>query len=203
VTVLALVLYAYEIGDYQLIDMSSWGRADRFDVEAKAEGATRADMAPMTRSLLRDRFGLQAHRETRVGTTYALVLANANTKLGPNLKPNTDDCKANVSAPANAPAGSVRVAGCSDADSIASFAARAMGAPVVNRTGLAGNFEYSMFYSPVGDPLFGREVTATTPDTGAPLFSTAMQEQLGLKLERSQGNVEVLVIDHIERPTEN
>ena len=69
--------------------------------------------------------------------------------------------------------------------------------------GLAGFFAYSYFYSPDGDPLFGRGTTATAPDTAAPHFSTALQEQLGLKLEKSRGQVDVLVIDHIERPTEN
>ncbi len=203
VTVQALVLYAFQVDAYQVIDMPAWGRSDRFDVEAKAEGATAADMSAMTRSLLRERFGLQAHQETRDGTTYSLVLANANGKLGPNMKPSNDDCKSNVSAPANVPAGAVRGAGCSDADLIARMASRALGGPVANRTGLAGKFEYSMFYSPGGDPFFGRETTATTPDTGAPQFSTALQEQLGLKLEKSRGQVDVLVIDHIERPTEN
>jgi len=203
VTVQALILYAYQISDYQLIDLPGWGSADRFDVEGKAEGATRADLPARTRVMLRERFGLQAHHEERQMPTYLLVVANPNGKLGPNIKPNADDCKANVSSPANAPAGSVRVAGCSDADAIAASAARAMGGPVANRTGLAGKFEYSMFYSPVGDPVFGRDVTATTPDSGAPHYSTALQEQLGLKLERSQGTVDVLVIDHIERPSEN
>ena len=203
VTVQALVLYAFQVDDYQLIDMPGWGRADRFDVEAKAEGATAADMRAMTRSLLRDRFGLQAHQEMRDGTAYSLVLVNANGRLGPNLKRNNDDCKSNVSAPANVPAGAVRGAGCSDADFIARMASRAVGAPVANKTGLAGLFEYSMFYSPDGDPLFGRETAATAPDIAAPHFSTALQEQLGLKLERSRAQVDVLVIDHIERPTDN
>ena len=157
----------------------------------------------MSRALLRERFGLQAHRETRDGTTYSLLLANANGTLGPNMKPNNDECKSNVSAPANAPAGAVRSAGCSDADFIARSASRALGAPVANRTGLAGKFEYAMFYSPDGDPLFGRDTTASAPDSAAPRFSTALQEQLGLKVEKSRGKVDVLVIDHVERPSGN
>jgi uncharacterized protein (TIGR03435 family) len=197
VTAHALVLFAYQIDEYQLFDTSQWTRSNRYDVEAKAEGATAVEMPAMTRSLLRERFGLRAHYETREGTTYDLAVANADRRLGPNLKPNHDDCQSRVEAPSNTPAGAIRTAGCSDADSLARFVSRMLAAPVTNKTELSGQLEYALFYSPEG---------ITFPDkmdTIAPHFTTALQEQLGLKLDRGRGTFQVLVIDNIERPTEN
>lgn len=198
VTVQALVLYAFQVEAYQLIDMPPWGRDDRFDVEAKAEGATAAAMPTMTRSLLRERFGLQTHHETRDGKTYSLILANG--RLGPNLKRNNDECKSKVDPPSNRPAGAVAAFGCNAAEGIAKLVSRMLGAPVADHTGLDGFFEYTFFYSPEGTVL--SEVVRET-DTLAPHLTTALQEQLGLKVESSRGPVDVLVIDHIERPTEN
>jgi uncharacterized protein (TIGR03435 family) len=74
-----------------------------------------------------------------------------------------------------------------------------LGAPVANKTGLGGKLEYALSYSPEGTALG----LVDTTDTIAPYFATALQEQLGLKLERGHGAIQVLVIDHIERPSEN
>jgi len=79
VTVQALVLYAYQISDYQLLNIPAWGTADRFDVEAKAgRSLTSADMRLMVRPLLEERFALRTHREERRMATYSLVPADAN-----------------------------------------------------------------------------------------------------------------------------
>jgi uncharacterized protein (TIGR03435 family) len=193
-----LVVYAFDVDNYQLIDLPAWVSADHFDLEAKAEGATAADMPAMTRSLLRDRFGLQAHHETRDGTTYSLVLANG--RLGPNLKRNSDDCRSKAGPPSDPAAGAVTRWGCSGVDEIASFVARMLSAPVVDNTGLDGKLEYLLSFSPEGSAL---EADTGRTDTSAPHLATALQEQLGLKLERGHGPFQVLVIDRIERPTEN
>jgi bla regulator protein blaR1 len=204
ITAHALMLYAYDVADYQVLNMPAWARSDRFDVEARSgRSVNAAETRLMVRSLLEDRFALRVHDEKRQMATYSVVLASAGGKLGPNLKPNSDDCKSNVSAPANAPAGAVRVAGCGGADQIASLVSRTLGAPATDQTGLTGFLEYAMFYSPDGDAIFGRGTTATRPDNAAPHFSTALQEQLGLKLESSRGQVDVIMIDRIERPIEN
>jgi uncharacterized protein (TIGR03435 family) len=200
VTVQALVRFAFDLDDYQLIDMPPWGRADRFNVDAKAEGATAADMPAMTRSLLRERFGLQAHKETREGTTYTLVLSSAKGQLGPGLRRNSDDCQSKVAPPPNVPAGAAAYFSCGGVDQFARFIARNVGAPVANKTELSGLWEYVLVYSPEG--------TVVGPATGivgtiAPHLTTALQEQLGLKLQSARGTFDVLVIDHVERPSEN
>jgi uncharacterized protein (TIGR03435 family) len=199
-TVGALVRYAFDVDDYQVINMPAWGNAEHFDVEAKASSGTAPDMPAMTRSLLRERFRLQTHRETRQGTTYTLMLSSAKGELGPGLKPSADDCKSRVAPPSNVPAGAVASFTCSGADQFARFISRILRAPVVNKTSLSGFWEFVLFYTPDGTAL----VQATgAVDTIAPHLTTALQEQLRLKLEPSRGALDVLVIDHIERPTEN
>jgi uncharacterized protein (TIGR03435 family) len=137
VTVQALVLFAYGIESYQVIDMPAWGRTDRFDVEARAAGATLAVMPAMTRSLLRDRFGLRTHQETREGTTYSLGLSQTNGQLGPGIRRNSDECKSTIAPPRSVPAGAITATGCGSVDQIARFAARMLGAPVTDKTRLS------------------------------------------------------------------
>jgi uncharacterized protein (TIGR03435 family) len=88
-------------------------------------------------------------------------------------------------------------------DMFAGALARQVGRPVIDRTGLAGNYEFNMEWTPglTAAPTTDGASAAATPDDSVSLF-TALEEQLGLKLQSSKGPVEVLVIDHVERPTE-
>jgi uncharacterized protein (TIGR03435 family) len=132
---------------------------------------------------------------------YKLVMAREDGRLGPNIKESDDECKRLVQRPPNVPAGAVTVTGCSTVAHLAESSSRTMAAPVTDATGLAGEFEYAFYYSSGGQGLVA--ATSIAPDIQAPSFPTALQEQLGLKLESSRGPVEVLVIDSVEQPTPN
>jgi uncharacterized protein (TIGR03435 family) len=170
----------------------------------------------MLRSLLAERFELRLHIEDREVPIYALVLGRSDGQFGPNVKRSNLDCAAISAAqtqgramPAMTPPSNgaplcgmtqggttVRGGGVSLeflADSLSGPAGRT----VVDRTGLTGLWEFTLIRAPQ-QPGAG---TAPLPD--APSVFTAVQEQLGLRLEPSRGTVQVLVVDHIERPTEN
>lgn len=174
----------------------AWIETETYDITAKAAGnPTREQLQLMLRSLLADRFKLVVHKETRNLPAYALVLARRDGKLGPSLRRSEADC-----SPANrqqAPAGSCgfrisdgTVAG--RGATLEKLAAELIltGRLVVDRTGLAGNFDIDMKWTP--DEL----------GTNAELF-TALQDQLGLKLEAIRAPVEVIVIDSAQRPAAN
>jgi len=205
-------------------------RNGRYDIEARAPAAaTKDQMRLMMQSLLEDRFKLKVHWETRQAPVFALVLAKPGT-LGPQLEPhaNSDDCakidlpdKVSQTAsaapalsalpipcgwiahlPASAP-GAHRFGG---RDVTLKVLAESMPAqtglatllrPVVDETGLKGGFDFWMDWTP--------EDTRGAPDNGETggTFREALKNQLGLKLVPEKGPVEVLVIDHVEQPTEN
>ena len=97
VPVARLVMYAYDVQDYQVVGGPGWARTDRFDIAARAgRDVSTVDMRLMVRALLRDRFSLVMHQEQREMPLYTLVLARADGRLGPQLKKNDDDCKAMV-----------------------------------------------------------------------------------------------------------
>ena len=164
-----------------------WIDADRFDVTAKAGGvgwATVAQKQSMLRRLLADRFKLAVHREVKDTQGYALVAA----KSGPKLK------KAGPGAEAR---GTIFVRGLrhpsASMDTLAGMLARPLHRPVVNKTGIEGNYNIVLNYSQEG-----------TADSSLPSIFTALEEQLGLKLESLKVPAEMLVIDHVESvPTEN
>lgn len=164
--------------------------------------AIRARM--MLRTLLTERFTLAFHRETREVPIYALVVARADGKLGPQLLPSTlAECAERTppnntgSAPIPCGGGFARVgdlAGRAVAFPVlAANLSNAADRPVVDRTGLTGTFDWQLRWTP--DPL-----PPTQPLDTVTLF-TALQEQLGLRLDSTHGPVEVLVIDSVERPT--
>jgi uncharacterized protein (TIGR03435 family) len=172
---------------------------------------------------LGERFALKAHKETREGSTYALVLARQDRRLGPRLTPTQIDCAA-CFAEKRAAGESVVATGIGDAPPctgvtssrfikasvrsmavLASMLATRVARPVVDQTRLAGNFDFDLEWSQdLSGPPTPAGVARQEPplDDGISLF-TALQEQLGLKLEPTKGSVEVRVIDHVERPTEN
>ena len=205
-TVRNLIRNAYNVQPYQLIGGPAWMDSDRFDIQAKAAEADLDDKGMMTpqqfmlrlQSLLEDRFRMIARWETRELPVYALVLAVPG-KLGPKLKTHTGDCNRAPGTPpppgskgmdcgTRATAGKVTGSGIS----MVTFARNLSGATgryVVDKTGLDGAYDLELEFTP-----------DQSPDTTGPSLFTAMQEQLGLKLDSTRATVEVLVIDRIERP---
>ena len=222
----ALITFAYQVQGFQLVDDPAWIRNETFDIVAKMEG----DPPPVPpgqgpdphmiamRSLLADRFMLAVHRETREMDIYALVLARPDGKLGPALKPTTQDCAAMVAAarggpPPGPPPGpnspvvcGMRglpgrlVAGAMPMTLLASNLSGQVQRIVVDRTGLSGAWDFELTFAPERplNPPPGVEFPPADPN--APSLFTAMQEQLGLKLQSTKGPVEVLVVDRIEQP---
>lgn len=201
-TVVSLIQIAYELQDYQVVGGPQWAREDRFDIAARAgREASFAEMRLMLRSLLAERFKLATHAEQREMSSYALVLSRSDKRLGPRLKKNDDDCKSLVEPPTGVPPGAVRATGCGTmATFVNTGASRQMGAPVIDATGLVGTFQWSYFYDAAGGFL-GRGIEPDAANVDLPQYSTALQEQLGLRLEPRRGPIPVRVIDSVERPT--
>ena len=212
--VIQLIQTAYQLRSFQIIGAPSW-LSDRYDVIAKAEtefpptepGRIGA-VPPMLQSLLADRFVLVAHRETRDMDIYALVRARADGQLGPRLRPSDLDCESisrtGVKPPPSPPIPGMRqvqpcgmragagnvVASGATLEALTANLSGATSRMVENRTGLTGAFDIDLNWAP-----------DTSADTSLPSLFTALQEQLGLKLESTRAPVDVLVINSIARPT--
>ncbi len=210
---------------FMLFGTSGWMNSIRFDIEAKAKGnATVEQKQLMLQSLLEDRFRLIVHHETRQLPMYAAVLTNAG-KLGPQLARHVDDAncldRAAQQPPTNPTAGAFtpfcgafyfptpRSGGLfleARGITIEAFVADLSGLVdrlVVDHTGLRGTFDLTLLYAPdVGET--GSQIRAQAPfdPSSPPTIFTALQEQLGLKLEAQTGSVDVLVVDHAEQPSE-
>ena len=226
-----LVTFAYQLGQFQLVGGPSWLADDKFDITAKMEGnpewegpgSGKPDPIQLAmRTLLAERFKLKVHVESRDLDAYALMLVKPGV-MGPALKPSTTDCKAlgDLARQGKLPPGPPQpvngVVPCSIQGRIGqisfdgfpmSQAAMMMvgqaGRPVVDRTGLSGNWQFVMTFAqerPLGAPAPPNE--QTLPDPNAPSFFTALQEQLGLKLESTKAPFEVTVIDTAEHPADD
>jgi bla regulator protein blaR1 len=214
----------------QVIGGPDWLASDRFDIVAKAEsdfgppaseGGPPKELLGMVRRLLEDRCQLKVHLETRELPIYNLVVARSDRQLGPKIRRSAGDCIRPDSSGAPPTAsdpdrfcGSMR----NNFNGVLSATAVTMQSwvgflgnlPLVSRvvrdrTGLAGEFDLQMEFVPAflqNPNPDGSAVPNPAADSGPNLF-TALQEQLGLKLESTKGPVDVLVIDHVERPTED
>jgi uncharacterized protein (TIGR03435 family) len=232
VTLEQFIRVAYQLQDYQLSGGPSWLGSDRFDVEAKAgvdiTDAFTSERRPgpsalhlMLRTLMADRFKLAVHTGCLELPVYALVVARRDGRLGPNLVRSTVDCAVAVAADGrgNTPPPDSRSPNgpCSFGGRPGTFTARTttmfqfanglatfVNRTVLDRTELPGNFDLDLTWTP--DQMPQRAPGATDPspvDSSGPSIFTAVQEQLGLKLESTRGPVDVIVIDHVEHPTEN
>jgi uncharacterized protein (TIGR03435 family) len=224
-----LITFAYVLAPFQLVGGPSWIASDRFDMVAKLEGNPEFGMPgsgpdPIQlamRTLLADRFALKTHRETREMDIYALTLVKSGAP-GPGLKPATTDCAAQIKAgpraggpppgPPQIPPSGIMPCSIMGSPGMIRFGGFPLsqlttmlggqsGRMVVDRTGLTGNWEFVLTFAAEqrGQPPPGVELPA--PDPNAPSLFTALQEQLGLKLESTKGPVDVLVIDSVEQPT--
>ena len=211
----------------QIVGGPEWINTQRFDIDARAAGDQPPEVvAEMLKRLLADRFKLKVHTEQRDIDVYALVLARPDGRLGPGLRKPSVDCEAREAArkkeiaagspPAQAIApptpgerpecgmlsssmnGVLRVAtGGTPISAVVRQVQVNVGRPVIDRTGLTGRFDIDLQFSAVGP-----QTAADQPDAPTSVF-TAVQEQLGLKLESRKERMDVLVIDQIEMPSPN
>ncbi|HUA63260.1 MAG TPA: TIGR03435 family protein [Verrucomicrobiae bacterium] len=204
---LTLVAAAYNLSPRAIAGGPRWVESEHFDIVAKAPNEIRPNLDEqmgMLRKLLADRFKLQFHREQREMSMYALTAA----KGGPKLKPGTESADANPQGPPPlifvVSQELVRLPGRNATmGELASVMQRsALDHPVVDRTGLNGRYDFDLEFAP-DESLFGGTLGKGLEASGKPGLFAAMQEQLGLRLESTRGPVEVLVVDHAERPVSN
>ena len=198
VTLRAMVAYAYDVRDFNVSGGPGWAGSDRFEIVAKADGnATPAQMRMLLRTLIEERFKLAIHRETKEATMYELVVAKGGFKI----------------ADAAGSQGFLKFAGRGQVEGqrlpmggLANYLQTLLGQPVADKTGLKGVYNFKLEWTP-DETQSGKPGAQTTPgnvsDEIGPSIFTALQEQLGLKLETAKGSVETVVIDHAEKPSGN
>ena len=226
-----LIIFAYSLQPQQLAGGPSWLDSDRFDITAQAEGnisPTPPGGPPgpaqlMMQRLLAERFGLVVHTESRELPVYALTVARSDGRLGPRIKPADRDCLALMTqAPGGVPVqaprlpdgrpgcgitrdgtGRVMAGGTTMTMLAISMLTGPAGRLVVDRTGLSGAYDFDFEFA--ADPAPG---AAPAPDAATavgdrPVLFTALEEQLGLKLQPTRAPIDVTVIDRVTPPTEN
>jgi uncharacterized protein (TIGR03435 family) len=214
-----LIRWAYELFDFELVGGPDWLDVKRWQISAKSPApVSLLEKRQLVRRMLEDRFRLKTHTETRELPIYNLVLARSDRQLGPKIKPSTVDCtpfltgkRPMAESPRDPDSG---MAACSSGGMFAGgvFTPRLNGQPltglivtlqaslqkrVVDKTNLTGNYDIELSYI---DETLVRKGVGT--EDGPSLF-TALQEQLGMKLESARGPVQVLVIDSVAEPTTN
>jgi uncharacterized protein (TIGR03435 family) len=174
------------------------------DLQGKSQGELLRAQPLLLQSLLEDRFKLKVHRETRDLPRYALVLANKNGTLGPQLRRSRLDCNVDFTqCSVRAGQGQFASGGTPMVSLVNYLASAVVQTVVVDRTGLDGRYEINLEWTPDRTPLPLNGDTPAPPSPDKPSIFVALQEQLGLKLEPERGPVDVVVIDHVERPTED
>jgi uncharacterized protein (TIGR03435 family) len=224
------IVFAYRIignqAQYLLPQLPDWAKNEKYDIQARASGNPgKNEMRLLMRSLLADRFKLALHEETREVPVLGFVLAKPG-RLGPNLKPHPDSyaCETNTSVSQAAQNGAdglpalcngifgmapsvpgrqrigarnVKLAFLADALSLGSN----LGRPMVNKTGLDEGFDFSLEWVP--DRPGAQPAQGDAPETSGPTLQQALLDQFGIKLQSDKASINVYVLDHVERPSEN
>ena len=221
-----LVLIAYDIPIYRLSEQSDL-YLERVDIEAKMPvDTTREQFNVMLQNLLADRLGLKVHWATRQIDMYALVVAKGGPKFkvaAPDSPQASDDASKNGNPdrtgpdgfpipPAGngpwrgaAPGGKIGLRGHNEtvAELARAIGSQTLGAPLTDATGLTDKYDYTIFWSTTATDAARRGTPATDEPDGPSIFDS-VQDQLGLKIEKRRGPVQMLVVDHVEKkPTEN
>jgi len=199
-----LLTFAYEVRDFQISGGPGWINSDHYDIEAKTDGASAPKQMeePMLQALLENRFSLKVHRETKELPVYELTVAKSGLKLQPTKEgscitrdPNQQLARGQKQSDfcgfLGMGRGSLDATKGSMPDLAMAFSF-ILSRTVVDQTGLTEAFDVHLKFAP-----------DQSADSANPSIFTAVQEQLGLKLESGKGPVEVLVIDQVERPSEN
>jgi len=206
-TNLPLKLYissAYRIKTDQVVGAPGWTETEGFDIEAQAEKpSTMEELHLMMRNLLADRFHLRFHWETKEMSMYALTVDKSGSRLTPHNAANAGDPW--IEQTRVMPFHAKWIATFASMDLFAFRLSAIMDRPVIDQTGLKGDYDFTLTYTmdlppniPPNALLNGQPI-----DTTGPTIFQALQQQLGLRLEPRKGPVPVMVIDHVEKPGEN
>lgn len=185
-----LIRAAFQLQNAQIAGGPAWLDTDRYDVEAKTgrpEKINPDQLHPLIETLLVERFHLKFHWEMRELTVYALAVA----KGGPKLKPKAEG-EGSAMNTSGGPRRSQLVATAVSMELLAGYVGNRLGRIVVDKTQLSDSYDFTLDWSP-----------DEASDSPAPPLVTALRDQLGLRLESQKNPVKVLVIDSIERPSEN
>jgi len=217
-SVATVLAFASPVPMRDVIGLPDWASTERYDIIAKAPtGARRDQQRPMMRAMLTERLKLVAHMEQRQRDAFALMLRRADGRLGPQLTPSTLNCGSAPPPFSSAQGrpltvedfqkrcgiggvGPTMASGSITVDQLARFLSGPAGGEVEDHTGLMGRYAFTLTFS---RQRLAVSPTDSTPTDDIPDLFTAVQEQLGLKLQHEKKMGAVYVIEHIERPTEN
>jgi uncharacterized protein (TIGR03435 family) len=219
-----IIQRAFGAESYQISGGPDWLNSERYDVDAKFDSSTADELQKlspadriltrqlMLQKILAERFNLTVHKESKELQTYSLIVA----KNGPKLhEVKLDDAEASKPKPGPAPGSSQMTAGAaggqirgfaSPLSNLAVMLTNFLHRPVIDRTGLTGIYDFTLRWTPDENQAQVSSNASGLPSsdpTGGPSIFTAIQEQLGLKLESAKGPVEIIMIDKIERPSGN
>ena len=188
-----LIAYAYQLQFFRVVGVPAWTRDAHFDIAAKAAGPISDEQRRlMLRSLLVERFHLKAHFEMREHTVYVMTLARADKSLGPGLKPRPECDASPCESGGTGRQDSIVIRNVTLSQFASGMLSNVRRELVFDETGVPGRFDVELSWRPE---------TSTDTDDVRPALVTAIQEQLGLKLEPQRRPIEMLVIESIDRPS--
>jgi uncharacterized protein (TIGR03435 family) len=207
-----IVEEAYSTRPDRILNYPAWVDNEKFDITATYSPDQQRQVRQMLQTLLEERFALRVHREMREMAVYELVKARADGQLGPRMRPSTANCvpQPGERSPCTLMIQEGRFRGTGTGwgnGEVLSLNIGVWDRPIIDRTGLSGAFDIDLEWTP--DPGQSRSTdsaaraaaaVAATPGERTSIF-TALQEQLGLRLQPTRASLEVLVIDKLERPT--
>ena len=205
-----LIMRAYGVKVYQIMGGPSWlyEMVDgSYDISGLAEGSdpvTQKQLNQMLQSLLADRFQLRVHRETNEMGVYALVVG----KNGPKMKESASDARGGISFRMGGMQGYMKATRESMAQ-LALFLSGDLQRPVIDKTGLSGTYEFTLEWTRdepqmlPGMTMADARSIGPQPELRGPSIYTAIEEQLGLKLESQKAPIDMIVVDHAAKPSEN
>jgi uncharacterized protein (TIGR03435 family) len=197
ITLNDLIAFTYEVHLKQAIGTPLWAGTDKFDIEVKPEGEgmpSGKQWKGMLQKLMADRFKLAFHREVKGLPVYALSVGKTGPKLtkgDPNGVPTLDF----------GALGTLHATNATMADFTQAMQSVVLNNPVVDQTGLEGRLDFDLTWTPDDSQFVGIEAKIPSLADAPPLY-TAIQEQLGLKLDATNAPVELIIIDHVEKPSE-
>ena len=205
VTLSEMISFAYGVHAKQVIGAPAWAATDKFDIDAQPDGEgapSDKQWKGMLQKLIVERFKFTFHRDNRELSVYVLSVA----KTGPKLTKSEGDPNGLPGLFFRGRLGDLHVTNANMGDFTGLMQEAVLDRPVLNQTGLSGRFDFNLDWTPDDSQFNGMGAKIPPPTDGAnppPALYTAIQEQIGLKLDAAKAPAEVLVIDHVEKPSEN